>query len=305
MKLSEAISDWMVNYKKTSVKPSTYDRLQTSLDLLERYDIANVEIDKLDSDILQAYVNRLVEDGYAITTIKKQYHLLSAFITRANLKGIIQRPIHKGVNMPSESVVKKHRKEVIAYDHEDQQKLKRIFWTGESPAYFAAILMLETGIRIGEAMALAWRDVDWNRRAIRISKTVIRLCRSGKSYVQPEPKSVSSIRPIPLSKEALELLTMLKEADPDSNGFIFKSRYGNYLSYELMRWNIQKACNEANVEYHGLHVFRHTFATNCYEKGCDVKILSKLLGHASVTVTYNTYIHLYGDALEEMRAIVG
>ena len=56
--------------------------------------------------------------------------------------------------------------------------------------------------------------------------------------------------------------------------------------------------------YYGLHVFRHTFATNCYHRGCDVKVLSKLLGHGSVAVTYNTYIHLYGDALEAMRAVI-
>ncbi|MGI6168933.1 MAG: tyrosine-type recombinase/integrase [Christensenellales bacterium] len=53
-----------------------------------------------------------------------------------------------------------------------------------------------------------------------------------------------------------------------------------------------------------MHVFRHTFATNCYYRGCDVKIPSKLLGHADVNIPYNTYIHLFGDALEEMWAIV-
>lgn len=50
---------------------------------------------------------------------------------------------------------------------------------------------------------------------------------------------------------------------------------------------------------------RHTFATNCYYRGCEIKLLSKLLGHANVTITYNIYINLYGDALEEMRSIVG
>lgn len=72
-----------------------------------------------------------------------------------------------------------------------------------------------------------------------------------------------------------------------------------------MRYQIQCACVEAGVPYLGQHVFRHTFATNCYNRGCDVKILSKLLGHADVTVTYNVYIHLFGDALEEMRSVVG
>ena len=61
---------------------------------------------------------------------------------------------------------------------------------------------------------------------------------------------------------------------------------------------------KAQVEYRGMHVFRHTFATNCYYKGCEIKKLSKLLGHASVTITYNTYIHLYGDALEELRSVI-
>ena len=45
--------------------------------------------------------------------------------------------------------------------------------------------------------------------------------------------------------------------------------------------------------------------TNCYYRGCNVKIMSKLLGHADVTVTYNIYIHLFGDALEEMRSVIG
>ncbi len=77
------------------------------------------------------------------------------------------------------------------------------------------------------------------------------------------------------------------------------------MSYEALRYQIQIACDQAGVPYKGQHVFRHTFATNCYYRGCDIKILSKLLGHSDVTVTYNTYIHLYGDALEEMRSVVG
>ena len=69
--------------------------------------------------------------------------------------------------------------------------------------------------------------------------------------------------------------------------------------------SINKACDLAGVKYLGQHVFRHTFATNCYARGCDVKVLSKLLGHSDVTITYNTYIHLFGDALEEMRKVIG
>ena len=65
-------------------------------------------------------------------------------------------------------------------------------------------------------------------------------------------------------------------------------------------------CVDAGIEYRGEHVFRHTFATNCYYKGMDIKILSRLLGHADVNITYNIYVHLYGDGFEEMyEALVG
>ena len=74
------------------------------------------------------------------------------------------------------------------------------------------------------------------------------------------------------------------------------------LRYEALRYQTQYACKAAGIEYHGEHVFRHTFATNCYYKEVDIKILSELLGHADVNVTYNIYVSLYGDGFDEMYA---
>ena len=77
-------------------------------------------------------------------------------------------------------------------------------------------------------------------------------------------------------------------------------------AYEALRWQTKCACRDAGIEYRGEHIFRHTFATNCYYKGMDIKILSRLLGHADVNITYNIYVHLYGDGFEEMyEALVG
>ena len=56
-----------------------------------------------------------------------------------------------------------------------------------------------------------------------------------------------------------------------------------------MRYQIKKACKAANVPYKGQHSFRHTFATNYYNRGADVKILSRILGHSNMCVTYNVY----------------
>ena len=220
-RLIEAIEDWMVNYKRNTIKPSSYDRLRVSAILMSKHPVSDIPIDELTSDDLQEYVNELVDDGYALTTIRKQMHLISAYITYANLKGDILRPIHKGVGLPSESMVKKRKKEVVAYDKDEQKRLKEVFYTGESPIYYADILMMETGLRAGEALALGWNDIDWRRRAISINKTVVRLGDSKRSYVQNSAKSFTSNRVIPLSSEAYNLLESMRRNDKSSSAFVF------------------------------------------------------------------------------------
>jgi len=303
-KLETELDYWLRTFKKTSVKPSTYDRLLVSFTLLKRYPIAGISADKLKVEDIQSYVNRLVEDGYALTTIKKQFHLISDFIDHCLVSGKLTKPVHKGVHMPSESLVKKHKRAIFAYDKDEQAALLKVLLYDHNPAYKAVILMLETGIRVGEALALEWDDVDWKRKALRISKTVVRLAEGNHSYIQHSAKSFASNRTIPLSPRAYEMLDDLHKIEEAKTGFIFHDKKGRRLKYESLRWHIKKACSEANINYRGQHVFRHTFATNCYEKGCDIKLLSKFLGHSDVSTTYNIYIHLFGDALEQMRQII-
>ena len=302
--LYEAVKEWMETSKKTNVKPSTYDRLLRSLELMANYGISRIPFESVEASDIQDYLNRLVDDGYALSTVKKQYHLISAFIDYANANRKLNCLVYKGVNLPSESSVKKHKREVIAYSKREQYDLSQVLWTLEHPSYGAAILMMETGMRVGEVMALGWDDIDWNRRAVMIRKTAVRIYDRKRVYIQNEPKSFSSKRTIALSKNAMDLLTDLRRLDDSDSPFVFHDERGDFLTYECLRWPIMKACSKAKVPYYGQHVFRHTFATNCYEKGCDVKLLSKFLGHQNVNVTYNVYIHLFGDALEEMRMIV-
>lgn len=302
--LYNEINNWMVMYKEKSVKPSTYDRMLTSLKLMKHYGVSDIDAGKLRTSDIQDYVNSLVDDNYALSTIKKQYHLIGAFVEHANLTGLITKPIHKGVRLPSESVVKKSKKDVFFYSTDEQKVLKMILYRGGSPAYNVVLIMLETGMRVGEALALCWSDVDWRRRAVRISKTVVRIADQKRSYVQQSAKSYTSNRTIPLSKEAYDLLSWMKKTDQTLSDFIFHDENGRRLSYEALRWWTTKACEEAGVPYYGQHVFRHTFASNCYQRGCDVKKLSKLLGHSDVTITYNVYIHLFGDELESLRSVI-
>ena len=89
-------------------------------------------------------------------------------------------------------------------------------------------------------------------------------------------------------------------AEDAENEWVFWNDDGQRLTYEALRFQTQCLCKAAGVPYRGEHVFRHTFATNCYHKRVDVRILSRLMGHADVDITYNIYVHLYGDGFDEM-----
>ena len=297
--LIDYVENWLMTDQKYHVKQATFDRNLTSFNKLKEYDIANIAIGEITRSDIQQYVNRLTEDGYALTTIKKQMGIVAAPLKMAAAEHLIQNnPVYQ-IRLPHEDNVGKAKKEIVAYSAQEQDALWRVLNTRARRGYAVIGLMLETGLRIGEALALTWDDVRVFEKKLHVHRTVIRLPNKKESKVQDSPKSHASNRIIPLSPRARVILQSLYEARKNEWVFI-DDKYNERLSYEAMRYQTQRACEEAGIAYHGTHVFRHTFATNCYYKGMNVKILSKILGHNDVETTYNTYIHLYGDGFEDM-----
>lgn len=302
--LTSYIAEWLTTFKETTVKQSTYDRLLTSAKALEAYTIAYKPIGEITSIDIQHYVNDLTKRGYGLSTIKKQMRIVTAPLKQASALHIIPADPGVGIRLPSRYNVAKPEKIVEAYTAEEQTALLNVISSGRRKGYFAIMLMIETGLRVGEVLALRWQDVQLTRKRINVRNTVVRLANKKQSFVQDSVKSESSRRTIPLTPEAINILE--EQYARRTNEWVFTNDDGERLSYEALRYQTRKACEEAGIEYRGEHVFRHTFATNCYHKGIDVKILSRLLGHADVNITYNLYIHLYGDGFEEMyEALVG
>lgn len=247
---------------------------------------------------IQRYVNELIKRGYGLSTIKKQMRIVTAPLKQASALHIISADPGIGIRLPSRYNVAKPERLIEAYTDEEQTALRSVLSGRQRNGYAAIVLMIETGLRVGEALALRWQDVQLSRKRIYVRNTVVRLANKKQSFIQDSVKSESSRRTIPLTPEAIKLLERLYERR--KNEWVFTNRDGERLSYEALRYQTRIACQEAGIEYRGEHVFRHTFATNCYHKGIDVKILSRLLGHADVNITYNLYIHLYGDGFDEM-----
>lgn len=298
--LHQYISLWLELFKKNEVKSGTFDRLVQSNESLGRYPIGDEVVRDISPLDIQFYINQITNDGYSFSTIKKQLELLRASLRKAvSLKIIPDNPAEE-IGMPSREMIKKKTKEVLAYDQNEQRRLQVYIENHpDNNAVLCVAFMIETGLRAGEALALRWGDVNTDKHKVHICATVVSPHLPSKAYVQESPKTSASIRTIPLNIRATTILNALKRRA--SSEFVFGEN-NKRLEYPTLIRTIKKMCKASGVQYRGAHVFRHTFATNCYYKGIDVKILSKLLGHSDVKVTYNTYINLYGDGFDDMYA---
>jgi len=298
--LSDYIGSWLSTVKKGRVKPSTFDRLATSVVTLMEYPIHAMSISAITPEDCEAYVDQLTASGYSLTTIKKQMQIVSAPLRYAYTHRVIPFDPAACMKPPSKAFVLKAKKKVDAFTVEEQKRLREVLRTRKHPAYAAIEMMLETGMRPGEVLAFEPEDINLDGQYIYVHRTMINLANKKTSYVQDSAKSETSNRRVPLSKRAQEMAEAIiksKQEHPYMQG-------PERVSYEALRYQCARVCEQAGVPYKGLHVFRHTFATNLFYKGVNIKILSKILGHSETSVTMNIYIHLYGDGFSEMLSAV-
>ena len=153
------------------------------------------------------------------------------------------------------------------------------------------LLQMQLGLRIGEVCALQWKEIDLEKRVLTVSKTIQRVqCRTGSKQTKliiTEPKSESSKRTIPIPDCLLPLLRRFKD-----NGEVYVvSGRKKPVEPRTMQYRFAKILHNADLPSFHYHSLRHLFATRCVELGFDVKTLSEILGHSSVEVTLNRYIH--------------
>lgn len=165
-------------------------------------------------------------------------------------------------------------------------------------------ISLCTGLRIGEICALKWNDINMRDGIISVKRTVERIYvvegeRRHTELVINTPKTPTSMREIPMSKDLLALLKPLKKT-VHGNDYLLtnKNRPTEPRAYRNHYKRFMENLNIPRLKYHGL---RHSFATRCIEAGCDYKTVSVLLGHSSISTTLDLYVH--PDMAQKKRCI--
>lgn len=175
----------------------------------------------------------------------------------------------------------------------EQEKLERVLREDLSFSNLGILLCLYTGIRIGEVCALTWKDIIAEEQILSVNKTMQRLQQLNgferkTRIVISSPKSECSIRRIPLPDSIYHLLQSNRCSD---DSYILTGRINKFVEPRTMENRFKKVLRLAGVQDTNFHTLRHTFATRCVELGFDIKSLSEILGHASVNITLNRYVH--------------
>jgi len=143
-----------------------------------------------------------------------------------------------------------------------------------------------------DASALQWEDISFSENIIHVHQTMQRIqCNEDNTKTKiiiTTPKSPCSIRCIPIPSELVSIIQMHKQC---SHGFVLTNSVQQYIEPRTMQNRFKYALEQASIDTANYHALRHTFATRCIELGFDVKSLSEILGHATVNITMNRYVH--------------
>lgn len=187
---------------------------------------------------------------------------------------------------------------------EEQRRLEDFLLTDLTPDRLGILVCLYTGLRLGEICALRWGDIS-DTGLLSVRRTVQRIKTSpadgddsGRQtqLVFDAPKSSHSIRSIPLPSFLRELLLQHRRED---GCFLLTGSAARFMEPRVCQKRFQAVLRAAGIRSVNFHALRHTFATRCTELGFDPKTLSRVLGHADVNVTLNTYVH---PSLSQMRS---
>lgn len=278
--------EWLL-YKKHQIKESTYFRYKY---ILNKY-LFNI-FDKMSvAEIKNLNINLIVDKLLEIYNSKTVRNIIGEF------KSILSYGEKKyKINLNIDLIVlpKSFSKKITILTKYEEKKIRDFCFKSKELRDIGLLLCLYTGIRIGEICALTWKDIDLENGLIRINKTMERIYIGNKNTVIyiGEPKSKSSIRIIPIANSVLNLIKKLKNKNnyTDDSFFLSGSKSKIIEPRNYQYW-FKKRLQMLNIPINKFHILRHTFATNCIQIGMDVKSLSEMLGHSSVNVTLNRYVH--------------
>lgn len=327
------MENWFYSEKPNTVQAGTFDGYETAIRVriknFKGYDLWNKQLSQINSNpavginIFKSYIDALRDHGYALKTIKEVATLISQCCAYASnpMRNDLAYNYMDYVTLPTESAVKKHKREIHFMSEREMQILyneaKRVNSStegGTGPgklAYsnngYAIILIMNTGLRVSELCALKREDIDlknkriWVHRSFRIIKVRDNTSKNKTKLIEKETKTVNGRRYLPITSKAMEAITYFLNLPTNPQGYLCINKEGTPIRRERLWRSLNKMLENAGLRHYSIHELRHSFGSILLEKSDNqdraIAAISRILGHANISITYNIYIHVLDSRL--------
>lgn len=285
-------------YNTGEIQASTYNVQLENFNKYTKPILGNYLFATLDKVAIVKWIKHINSINLSQNTIHTVYSQFKKLYTHYYEVGDLLKDPFKGITTP-----KKGESRITRLDKEDTKSLIGAindYLTPDDPMYCGIYLALYAGLRRGEICGLRWRDIDFDRETLSVS-TSIGIAKGGE-YTK-NPKNESSIRTFPLTPQLYEVLKQRYDLiKPEPNYFVIGnkttfmsvSRYSRRFKQFIDDYGLTDAYDNA-IKPHSL---RHNMAFVGIRSGMDIASLSKMMGHASRSMTLDTYGDASPDAIK-------
>lgn len=311
MKIQDYIDYWLYQVAVHELRESTFESYE---DLALHYIVPHLgskRLNKLNVHDVRAFVSKLKRENgrqgkkLSNRTVQLIHAILRTALQHAVREEMIGRNVGKLVSVPSENA-----HEVIPID---PPKVRLLLHHAEQHWLFALwLLYLAVGLRRGEALGLAWSDVNLTTGELRVRRTVKRI--KGQ-LVFGEPKTTRSRRTLHLPDVCVKALRRHRQiitnrAQParwnplphQPHDLIFVTTTGRAIDPRSVNRSFSSLLAKAGLEHARVHDLRHTCASYLLMEGATDREVMEQLGHSSIGVTMDIYAHVLDDAKREMSS---
>lgn len=320
--LNEYIEYWLVTYKFNKIEPSSYTRLYRVYECQLKNSLGQRMIGNITTQDIQKLIDEHANPSndrvkpLALSGLKRILHLLKPCLEMAVSEGIICKNPCGNVILPVKSCIQTQTKEQTTMTDPEISEFKEAALAKykttnkyKSRDAIVLLIMLNLGVRVGEMLALEWGDVNLDEKMVYIRKTVQsnikNFANTGKAQynrIKNSAKTQSGVRIIPLNDSVADYFVELKHYDARegiSSQFVCTTHTGTRNTSRNLQRSLNRLIKQTSIKKNvTLHTLRHTFGSTMLRRGVSIEVVSKLMGHANINITYTKYIHV----IQEQKA---
>ncbi|WP_138422593.1 tyrosine-type recombinase/integrase [Maritimibacter alexandrii] len=292
-----ACETWLKSCERNQLERSTLKAYRSHARVHIEPKIGHLLLTELKRSDVRDFKDSLIDRGVSQAQVKKIMVSLRAVISEAVEREWVDRNVASEVKFKRSTRRDNKRVEVPTKD-----EIRTIIEKAPDSHRAMFVTAIFTGMRISELRGLSWAGVDFDRGTIKVFQRADEYCVIG------DPKSRAGVREIPMSPTVLKTLREWQlSSKPNELNLVFPNGVGKVQNYSNIYNRVFKPMlvsngivNEAGEAKFGIHALRHAAASLFIEQGWNPKKIQTLLGHASITMTMDTYGHLFENAEEDV-----